>query len=183
MKKQRVKDVMLPLSEYAVVTEETTLGEALRALAEAQVRLQPGRQPHRAVLVRDREGSIVGKLGHLGFLKALEPKYDLFGDVERLARAGVTSELMDMMTENLRFWQDDLEMIRHRAMKTTMKEVMKPVEESIDEDKPITDAMHRMIMWQTLSVLVTRGSEVVGILRLSDLFDTVSEYVTGVGSA
>ena len=84
---KRVKDVMLPLSEYAVVSEDATLREALLALEEAQRELPPGRQPHRAVLVVDRDKNIVGKAGQLTFLKALEPKSSVLGDLDTLASA------------------------------------------------------------------------------------------------
>jgi hypothetical protein len=54
---------------------------------------------------------------------------------------------------------------------------MIPVTESIDENALLTEAIHRIVLWQTLSILVTRGGEVVGILRLSDLFDEISCHV------
>lgn len=93
MDKTLVKDVMLPIEEYTVIPEDTTLLEALKALDRSQAVLTPGRQPHRAVLVADNKCNIVGKLGHLGFLKALEPKYPVLGDIGRLAAAGLSADL------------------------------------------------------------------------------------------
>lgn len=53
---------------------------------------------------------------------------------------------------------------------------MRPIKESVDEDAPITEAIHKMIMWQAMRVLVTRGEkEVIGVLRLSDLYSEVAE--------
>ena len=88
MDKKLVKDLMLPLSEYTVVSCETTLKEALRILMESQPQLLTGQAPHRAVLVADPQGKIVGKLGQHGFLEALEPKYKGLGDIERLSQVG-----------------------------------------------------------------------------------------------
>ena len=48
-----VRDVMLPLDEYAVVSEDDTLFDAFLALEKAQKKRPPGRQKHRAVLVRN----------------------------------------------------------------------------------------------------------------------------------
>ncbi|MBU0518517.1 CBS domain-containing protein, partial [bacterium] len=76
-----VKDVMLPLDDYALVPEDASMVDAYCALEEAQKRLPPGRQASRAVLVVDKSGKIIGKVGQLAFLKALEPKYDKVGDV------------------------------------------------------------------------------------------------------
>lgn len=172
-----IKEIMLPLSEYAVVSEDDTLLDALLALDRAQVNLPPDRHPHRAVLVKNRQGKIVGKLGHLGFLKALEPKYTILGDVKRLSNSGLSSEFIESMMENYHFWQEKPTEVRDRARHLKIKHVMRPVEESIDEDSTLAEAVHSMVMWQTLSVLVTRDNQVIGILRLSDLFTEVSDFV------
>jgi CBS domain-containing protein len=177
MKIKLVKELMLPLSDYAVVSMEASLKEALKALELAQKRLSPDRQPHRAVLVTDKAGKIVGKLGHLGFLKALEPKYNVLGDVERLSRSGLSLEFINSMMDNYRFWQDDFAVLCRRSRNIKIKDVMKPVEESIDENATLTEAIHRIVMWQTLSILVTSGKQVVGILRLSDLFEEVVNII------
>ena len=177
MKAKSVKDVMLPLSEYAVVSMTDTVKDALYALDRAQLKVPPGRQPHRAVLVADSEGKIIGKLGHLGFLRAFEPKYDTTGDIDKLSRAGVADGIVDSMREHFRFWQNDFMLLCRRARTKKIEEVMHPVEESIDENASLTEAVHRMIMWQTLSILVTRSGEVVGILRLSDLFSVIADAI------
>jgi len=51
-----------------------------------------------------------------------------------------------------------------------VKNVMHSVVENIDEEASLAEAIHKMIMWQTLSILVRRKGDVVGILRLSDLY-------------
>jgi CBS domain-containing protein len=174
---RRVKDLMLSLNEYAVVSEDTTFREALLMLDRAQRELPPGRQPHRAVLVVNREGKIVGKAGQLAFLKALEPKYGALGDLGTLARAGVSHEFVTSIMENLRFWQDRISTNCQRASTTKIKDFMVPATECIDEDAPLTEAIHRIVVGQTLSLLVTRNAEIVGILRLSDLFGEIASYV------
>ena len=170
MSAKKVKDLMLPLDEYAIVNEEATLLEAVLALDEAQEKLPANMQPHRAVLVVNFEGKVVGKLGHLAFLRALEPKYSLLGDLPTLSRAGLSSEFVTSMIENMRLWQEDLTDVCKQACHTKVKKVMRPVAENIDENASLSEAIHKMIMWQTLSILVKRRDEVVGILRLSDLY-------------
>ncbi|MDP8205113.1 MAG: CBS domain-containing protein [Candidatus Electryonea clarkiae] len=177
MNDRYVKYLTLPLNEYALVFEDDSLLEALQALEKSQVNLPPGRQPHRAVLVKDKNGTIVGKLGHLGFLKALEPKYTILGDVERLSKSGLSTEFIESMMENYNFWRDDLTKITECAKHIKLKQVMKPVEESIDENSTLAEAVHQMVMWQTLSILVKREDQVVGILRLSDLFTEISDFI------
>ena len=178
MDKKLVKDLMLPLSDYTVVSCETTLKEALRALMDAQPQLLTGKAPHRAVLVADPKGKIVGKLGQHGFLEALEPKYKGLGDIERLSQVGLSEEFVNTIMDNFRFWQGNLQDVCRRADVIRIEQVMKPTDVSIDENASLTEAIHLFVMAQALSILVTRQEEVVGILRLSDLFVEVAGFVT-----
>lgn len=179
MTPKTVRELMVPLEEYAVVGPEASLLDAVLALDEAQKGLPPGRQPHRAVLVTGPDGKIVGKLGHLGFLKALEPRYDTVGDLATLSRVGLSGDFISSMMGHMELWKDSLEDVCQRARHTRVRDVMRPVTESIPDDATLTEALHNIIVHQSLSLLVTRGPEVVGILRLSDLFAAVTEQIRG----
>jgi predicted transcriptional regulator len=76
--------------------------------------------------------------------------------------------------EHYRFFQEDLRDLCSRSSRLLVKEVMRPVQQSIDENAALPEAIHKIVMWQTLFILVTRGAEVVGLLRLSDLFDAIA---------
>ncbi len=54
MKTIIVKDMMVPKSEYATISEESNLFEAVTALEEAQKKFDRSHYPHRAVLVFDK---------------------------------------------------------------------------------------------------------------------------------
>jgi len=177
-----VKDIMLPLSDYPVVSKDATILDALIAMDEAQQKLPPDRQPHRAVLVTDESGKIVGKLGHLGFLKILEPKLGSNKEREKLSRAGVSDDLVDVLLDRTRFWQNDVELLCKGMGKRKVSDAMQAVDEIIDENTSIIEAVHKMLQWQSLSILVTRRGQVVGILRLSDLFTTFADCIKSLGN-
>jgi CBS-domain-containing membrane protein len=179
----QVKELMVPLEEYAILSENATLLDAVHALAEAQTKLTPDRQPHRAVLVTDAQGKIVGKVGQLAFLNVLEPQFDVKADRERLEAAGVDSELFASMHEHARLLQDDLDQLCEHARFVRLKEVMRPVSKSIAESATLVEAARLLTTEQTLSVLVTRGTKVVGLLRLSDVFETVCDRMTQVSGS
>lgn len=173
MSPMKVKDLMIPLEEYPVVTEDLTLLDALEALA-GRGEKSGERSRARAVLVVDGSGSVVGKIDQLGVLAALEPRYSLLGDMKLLARSGVSTEDVASMMAHYQLFQGDLKELCLRCRGLPVRSVMRPVEESIDEEAPLTDALHDIVVWQTLSILVKRQGRVVGIIRLSDLFDTLS---------
>ncbi len=180
---KRVKDLTLSLSEYAVVDEDATILDALRALDKSQAALPPGRQPHRAVLVRDRHGTIVGKLHHFAFLRALiaERKTWLEGGI--LDRAGVGDDLLQASLQTLGLLTGDLVDVCVRARNVAVRDVYTAATARIDEEASLADAAAAFLEHQTLSLLVGRGGQTVGILRLSDLFDELARQITqGAGT-
>lgn len=177
MDKTRVKEVMIPLAEYPVVASDATLLDAVVALEEAQQSLPAGRQPYRAVLVAEQGNNIIGKLGQWAFLMALEPKYFVHGDMGKLAKAGVDPALIDSMMEHYSFFQDSLPDLCSRAAGIRVRDIMRPVEDSIDENESLSQAIHKVVMHRTLSILATRESEAVGLVRLSDLFEVAADYM------
>jgi CBS domain-containing protein len=168
---------MLSLSEYAVVDEDATVFDALTALDESQAKLPPGRQPHRAVLVRNEQGRIVGKLHYFAFLRALIPERKSLVEREVLRRAGVSDELLQSSMQTLDLLASDLVNICVRARTVPVRDVYTPTTPSIDEDANLTDAAVAFLTQQAQSLLVRRGQQTVGILRLSDLFDELARQI------
>ncbi len=177
MDNKLVRDLMVLLDDYAVVSQEASLLDAVLALEKAQENLPPDRQPHRAVLVVDENKNVIGKIGQLAFLRALEPKYKIIKDLDKLSRAGVSGEFVSSMMEHFSLFQESLNDLCQKARSILAKDVMRPVEESIDENASLSEALHEMVIYQTLSILVTRDRKVVGLLRLSDLFDEIIKNI------
>jgi len=169
-----VKDLMLALSEYAVVDESATVLEALRTLHRSQENLPPGRQPHRAVLVRNPRGEIIGKLHHFAFLRALVPDRKAMATRDLLDRAGVSDDLRESSMQTLDLLTADLLDVCERLRHVGVREVHSAIATSVDENTLLVDATAIFLKHQTLSLLVTRGSRTVGILRLSDFIDELS---------
>ena len=174
----RVKEIMLRLEDYAVVGEDATILDALNALEKSQEKLSPERQPHRAILVEDSGGQIVGKLHYFAFLRALVPERKAFGATGLLDRAGVGDDLRESSLKMLELLTGDLVDVCERARKVLVRDVCTTTTVSIDEDASLPTAVSKFLLHQTLSLLVTQGGKTVGILRLSDLFDELARQIT-----
>ena len=174
MERTNVKDLMVPLEEYATVSEEATLFEAVMALEKAHEDLDRTRYHylHRAVLVYDENKKIVGKVSQLDVLRALEPKYGEIGDQSTLSRAGFSPQFLKSMLEQQSLWDKPLMDICGKAAKMKVKKFMyKPTKgEYIAESASLEEAMHLLVMGRHQSLLVTSGGNIVGILRLTDVF-------------
>ena len=177
MKTIAVKDLVVPLEEYATVSEDATLLEAVTALEEAQEALDKERHLylHRAVLVYDKNKKIVGKISQLDVLRALEPKYENLGDLGRLSRAGFSPAFLKTMLKQEALWESPLRDICTKAASFKVKTFMyTPTEgEYIREDASMDEAIHQLVMGHHHSLLVTRGKDIVGILKLTDAFSEV----------
>lgn len=177
MEEKRVRDLMLPLNEYATIGAESTIREALEALSKAQLGLTHDRHYHRAVLVLDQNGNVVGKLSHWAILRALEPKFLKHDDVASLSRVGLTDEFIQSMKETFSLFTGSLEQMCRYAARLKAKDAMVPVGESIDENTLLTEAIHQMVLKRIQSLPVTRQNEVVGLLRLTDVFEEVAKII------
>jgi CBS domain-containing protein len=173
-----VRDFMLTLDEYAIVSEEATIVEALQKLEESQKQLSGGRHPHRAVLVKNADGKIVGKVGHFAFLRSLEPRFDELSAAAAGSMSGMGKKFMSSIMEDLSLWEQGLNSYVSRAKEIKVKDVMHSVNEHVEANAPLREAIHKIVEYQTLSLLVTSADRIVGVLRLSDVFHVISNVIT-----
>lgn len=175
-----VKDMMVPLADYATVSDEATLAEAVAALKDAQVSFDKDRYRHRAVLVLNNRRNVVGKVSQIDVLKALEPKYRGLGDLQELEGLyGLKADSIKSMISNHGLWKKPLEDICRKAADIRVKEIMHtPTEgEFVDEGANLNEAVHQLIIGKHQSLLVLEGKEIVGVLRLTDVFHRVSDVM------
>ena len=179
MKTIVVKDLMVPIEGYATVPQEATLREAVLALEKAQMALDPSQYKHRAILVLDESGKVVSKITMKNILIVLEPNYGKVEGIEVLERSGYSPDLIKSMLEDSALWAEPLQFVRERATKLKVSEfIQAPSEgEYIDENATLGEAIHQLVVYPHHSLLVTSGDEVVGILRLSDVFAKICDEI------
>lgn len=164
-----VKDLMVPLEDYAHVSVGTSLQTAIKTLAQAMLgpHADPSRPRDRGVLVQATDGRIIGKLSLWDVLNGLRPQYeppiDPFGRVD----------------DHLLWSQWLRPDLAERAAAVNVEDLVREPsrEESVEETAPLDLAAYRLIRGRHLSLLVMRGDAIVGILRLSDVFKAVSEMI------
>ena len=175
MKRITVKELMVPISVYATVSKDATLLEAIKALEEAQAAFDQDRYPHRAILVYDQNKRVMGKISQHDVISAMEPKYRKVTELKGMARYGIGSKLASSMFEQYKFFDRPLsELCRHAAGLKVEEIMYTPSEgEYIKESDSMDEAIHRLHAGRHQSLLVTRNEDIVGILRLTDVFATV----------
>jgi CBS domain-containing protein len=179
MKAIKVKDLMVSLSDYAVVDEDATLLDAVCALEEAQKNIDSARYKHRAVLVKGKTGHIVGKVSQLDILNALEPKYDRIKYRYEAHLGGFTREFITNMLGQFNLWEKPLEDISKTAVNRKVKDFMyTPSEgEFVKMESSLDEAIHQLVLGHHQSLLVLQQDKIVGILRLTDVFVTIFQML------
>lgn len=177
MKTIQVKDVMVSLKDYATVNEDATLYEAVIALENAQKQYDKSHYVHRAILVYDSNNKIVGKISQLDILMALEPNYRIV-DLEKLSRFGYSLDYIKSFAKTA-LWDKPLRDICRKASTYVVKDFMHTPKqgEYIKEDANLDEAIHQLLIGKQNSLLVTRNDDIVGILRLTDVYAFVSQNI------
>lgn len=185
MKIRRVKEIMVPLNEYATVTEDASLHDAVFALDRAHAEFKKNIYHHRAVLVFNSDGTrIVGKISQLDILRALEPKYRQLGSGDPLAtiglsRFGLSPDFLNSLISQYNLWDEPLESLIGKARLLKVKDFMYTHTdgEYVEEEASLADAIHQLILGRHQSLLVVTENEITGILRLVDIFSEVCDLI------
>ncbi len=174
-----VKELMVPLDEYATVSEDSTLLEAIHTLEAVHARCEDRKYPHRAVLAKNAQGKVVGKLSHLDVLSALERPYREITQSKSMERLGFSAEYIRSIANEYEKWRQPMRDLFLRAGRIIVRDVMyTPAEgEYVREDTSIDEAIYHLVTERHQSLLVARGDEVVGVLRLTDVFDAICESI------
>jgi len=182
MKEIIIKDLMVPLEQYATISEDATLYDAVLALEKAQAEYEKSQKTykHRAVLVYGKAGKILGKLSQLDLLKGLEPKYKEAGSESgRMMTSGFSRNFLRALVKQFSLWDKPLADICQKAARRQVKDCMYIPEEGefVDADDSLDVAINQLVMGRHQSLLVVKNKEIVGILRLTDVFREAASHI------
>ncbi len=172
-----LEELMIPLAEYATVSEDANVFEAINALEDAQKTFHPNRYRHRAVLVLDKEGRVVGKLSQHDIIQALEPQLKGSKAIQKSAhdRFGFSRTFTNSVAQQFNSWDRPLQNLYQKSIEQKVKTFMnKPSHgEFLKVSSTINETIHRLIIGGHHSLLVTNGPDIVGIVRLTDVFELI----------
>ncbi len=172
-----LKELMIPLAEYATVSEDADILEAIDALDAAQKAFDPKRYRHRAIIVLNNEDRVVGKLSQHDIIQALEPEYKESKERKQgaLTHLGFGRKFIESVSLQYNMWDKPLQNLYKKALKQKVKSFMyKPTEgEYIKVSASMNDTIHQLIIGKHHSLLVTDGLDIVGVVRLTDVFEFI----------
>ncbi len=174
---KRVKDIMIPLNELPTISHRARMIDAINVLDAAQERRAPGRPHYRAVLVLDDDGSVIGKIDLLAFLRAIEPERTVMKDKRKLSSAGVSDQFIDTVFKHYHFFENSFSDLCLHGLTLTAREAMNPITDTIDGDCSLVEAVHRFVVREELSFPVVSHGRTVGLLRLAELYREIADQM------
>lgn len=185
MKQLKVRDLMIPIEDYATVGPEATIKEAVESLQKAHEKYSSLHYKHRAVLVLDDDGRVIGKLSMHDVIVALEPAYRQLGDYRMLNRAGLSMDFINSIRESFALWDHPMDNICEKAAHQKVRDVMyTPTEgEHVEIDASLDEAVHQLVVGHHQSLLVTENRKIIGIIRLVDVFHAVATAIKACSDA
>jgi CBS domain containing-hemolysin-like protein len=177
MKEIQVKEIMIPMSDYLKVKKDQSLMGVIIAMGAS--RESENKRPYRDAIVVDGKDQFIGKVTMVEILKALEPKYkqldpkqtskirELFGDQ--------TTERIMNFSEEFNLWSEPMSTLRERGKKIMVTQIIHIPEqqEYVNETDTLERALHKFVSDAHQPLVVKKGDQITGFLRISDLIEIV----------
>jgi CBS domain-containing protein len=177
---RKVADLLVPINDYALVSEDSPLSEAILALRKLYCQVEIGKcteAGHRNILVLDSKRRLVGILDFRTILRILIPEI-----------AGGLTARLEALEVSVAFAQADSAELdesrlsfRARVIKnadTKVGHVMLQVKGVIEAEDDLLKALKLMYANKITVLPVYDKEELIGVLRESDLFLMVADIVT-----
>ncbi|MDF1592643.1 MAG: CBS domain-containing protein [Desulfobacterales bacterium] len=168
-KERKVRDLMIPIKDYGAISTEQSIKDAFEVLDNSG---------HRAVLVLDEKKKPVGILSVRDILLGLDPKYNAQrGDVSSMGESWFTRETFKDYP--VFYYEGQFSGQCKAEVEKKAKEIMAPIELTIDEEAPLAEAVHVMVSGNIGRLPVRKGDEIIGMIRLMEIFNEMKKVILG----
>lgn len=181
MEKLKVRDLMTPVGEFPQLAAGATFYEALQALEEAQRSYLAGESKQRILLVTDPTGRIIGKISPIDLLRGLETNYQRV-DAEKILRRFGLNYVWEAVQKEYQLWENPFRELCRKAAGVHVGDFIQPsAEQSVRTDDNLAKCFHLFVMNRHAALFVVEGTEIVGLLRFTDVFEKVSQTMKTCG--
>ncbi|MFH7321050.1 HPP family protein [Desulfurivibrio sp. D14AmB] len=169
-----MKGLVIPMKRFPHIEDELNLAEAVRALQEFTCG-EYERMRYSEMLVLDADNQLVGRVSLQGILKGLDPNLaQMFEGFQ--GKAGEFPNLPIL-------WGDSFFSACNSRFGKNIKEFMTPLPTPVKENESALKALSIMLTHNetVLPVLNEAGDEVLGVIRLEEIFNAIVRHCTNIG--
>lgn len=162
-----IRDICVPLAEYPHLRETSTLYDAFAALRAGYA---TGKRFRHILVLNDRD-QLVGVLGIRDILRGMFPDYLQPQESSRFE--GLAPEFPALTL----VWADTCHTQCPVAAEKPVKAFMGPIPGKVGADDPITKAAYLLVTHDTSMMPVVDGENLVGVVRMIDVFNEAAKVV------
>jgi cytidylate kinase/CBS domain-containing protein len=178
---QKARDIMLPISSYPFIRKGISIREAFSALCSSSVKLNDGHViSPRYLLVHDELARLVGVVDRRSLLRGLVPELKA---MERARSKAAEIAHMPELTFPVTFcWGSLFSEAAFNCAKEPVETIMVPVRASVHPEDDLSVVIAVMLQRGVDLVPVIDEHRPVGVILMTDVFDTVAEHLLEEGS-
>jgi CBS domain-containing protein len=178
--RKKVKDLMIPIKDYAVTSPDNTLQEAILKMKKVYCEIDESEKcteaGHRTGLVM-MDGKLVGIIVFQSIMRALMP--EIAGKLgDKLAALGISIAFAEADAHDLDAARAGFRERVLQNARTKVGDIMLKLRGQIDADADLMKALKLMHRNRVTVLPVLEGDTVVGVLRDSDLFLATADILT-----
>lgn len=175
----KIKEMMIPLGDTAIVTADAPLKEAVPALRKLYCEVEEGKCTEagfRTILVSDRNRQIIGILDFQSVIKVLIP--EIAGSFPAKVQA-VWEALgaVDIKSRSFDAAKLGLESRITKNAEKPVSDVMLKIRGTISADSDVLEALMVLCDNKASVLPVYEGDQLVGVVRDSDLFLKIADML------
>lgn len=169
-------DVMLPVSSYPFIHHSVTIREAIAALSTSSIQLKDGHViSPRFILVQDETHKLVGVIARRSLLRGLNPT------LKAMERAKETVEAVthrhDLSWPMAFSWVSLFSEAAVAYANEPVSSIMAPIRATVRPDDNLSEVVTTMLQVGVDLVPVVDDTKPVGVILMTDVFDTVAEFI------
>lgn len=166
-----VKDVMIPVSAYSTLDEDSTVSDAVATLRQSFSGSSTTRfteSGHVSLLVLSPSGRMQGMLTIMDIFQAIMPGY----------LSAPKPSTADSVQYSPMFWKGIFTTQIRQIGQTRIKDIMSPAPVTIDENANLMEAIYAMLEKDTWRLAVIGADQIKGIIRRQDLLFEISRILS-----
>jgi cytidylate kinase/CBS domain-containing protein len=173
---RKAADIMLPVSSYPFIHHTVTIREAIAALSTSSVQLNDGHViSPRFILVQDETHKLVGVIARRSLLRGLNPT------LKAMERAKETVEAVthrhDLSWPMAFSWVSLFSEAAVAYANEPVSAIMAPIRATVRPEDNLSEVVTTMLQVGVDLVPVVDGNKPVGVILMTDVFDTVAEFI------
>ena len=177
-----VRELMVTAAKCGCIHQDVTIREAILLLERRHDGPRAGGEAleYGDLLVLNNDNLVVGKLSPTEIVINMDPIFQNQEGLEPIAHtatAGLTPALLKSLTQDMPSRCESFEQICQNVLNLTVKDCMSPPNsnECVLGSETLEGAIHKFATGNHQSLMVTSGERIVGILRLSDVFQQLAQ--------